>query len=94
MAKVQKNLTGRGGQTCGAVLKVVNKSGRLATLHRSIENLYPIGVTQSVTHNEPETVGNAQKLELEANAHEIEPPTCPQQDATMRACRVWTSRGR
>ena len=87
MAKVQKLLIGRVGQTHGAVLKVAYRSGRCATLQRPVQRIYPLGVTQSEPFDEIE---NAQNPELE----ETEPPTCPQQSSALKAreqVRAWTS---
>ena len=93
MAKVQKLLTGRNGQTCGAVLKVANRNGKHATLQRPVQHIYPLGVTQSETFDEPETPDNAQNPELKEN-RETEPLRHPQWNSALRACdhvRTWTS---
>ena len=91
MAKVQKLLTGRDGQTRGAVLKLVNKSGRHGTLQRPVQRIYPLGVTQCRADDEPDITDNTPMPE---ESHEAEPPTRPQRDSALRArdrVRAWTS---
>ena len=70
-----------------AVLKVANKSGRPATLQRPVRRIYPLGVTQSETFDEPEAPDNAENPELEEN-HETERLKHPQRNSALRA---WTS---
>ena len=42
MARVQKLITGRDGQTCGAVLKLPTNSRRFTTLQRPVQLIYPL----------------------------------------------------
>ena len=94
MAKVQKLITGRDGQTRGAVLKVANRNGKRATLQRPVQCIYPLGVTQSETFDdEPEAPDDVQNPELEENRG-TEPPTRPQRNSAMKSrnhVRAWTS---
>ena len=88
MAKIQKLLTGRDGLNRGAVLRVVNKGGKLTTLQRPVQLLYPLGVAQSVTGDED----NVQDPEPEREPSNH--PPRPQRDSAVRArdrvC-AWTS---
>lgn len=91
---MQKLITGRDGQTRGAVLRVTNKSRRYTTLQRPVQRIYPLGVTQSVTQDEPEAVDSARKPEPEAGKREAELPTRPQRESALRGrdrVRAWTS---
>ena len=92
MAKVQKLITGRDGQTRGAVLKVANRNGKHATLQRPLQCIYPLRVTQSKAFDEPEAPDDAQNPELEEDCG-TEPP-CPQRNSAMKShnrVRAWTS---
>ena len=94
IARVQRLITGRDGQTRGAVLKLATKSGRLTTLQRPVQLLYPLGVAQSETQEESENVEDTEESELEEERDEPEPPKCPQRDSAIKAhdrVRTWTS---
>ena len=94
MARVQRLLIGRNGQTHGAVLKLASKSGRLTTLQRPVQLLYPLGVAQSETQEEFKNVEDTEESELEEERDEPEPPRRPQRDSAVRArdrVRTWTS---
>ena len=84
MAKVQKLIIGRDGQTHGAVLKVVDKNGRHSTLQRPVQRIYPLGVTQSETDTESDIVDKIQEPAAEVR-HEAEPSRHPQRDSALRS---------
>ena len=91
MAKIQRLLSGKDGLNRGAVLKVANKSGRLTTLQRPLQLLYPLGVTQSMAENESDPDhGNISEPEKETSNL----PPRPKRDSALRArdqvC-AWTS---
>ena len=62
---MQRLIIGRDGQTRGAILKLATKSGRLTTLHRPVQLLYPLGVAQSETQEDSENVEDTEEPELE-----------------------------
>ena len=93
MARVRKLITGRDGQTRGPVLKLPTKGGRFATLQRPVQLIYPLGVAESETQEESETV-DTEEPELEQGRDEPEPFKRPQRDSALRACdrmKTWTS---
>ena len=91
MAKIRRLLTGKDGLNRGAVLKVANKGGRLTTLRRPVQLLYPLGVAQSMAENESDSVhGDIPEPEEEVSNL----PPRPKRDSALRArdrvC-AWTS---
>ena len=93
MARVRKLITGRDHQTCGAVLKLPTKGGRFAALQRPVQLIYLLGVAESGTQEESETV-DTEEPELEQGRDEPEPPKRPQRDSALRArdcVKTWTS---
>ena len=77
MAKVQKLITGRDGQTRGAVLKVANKNGGHSTLQRPVQRIYPLGVTQSEADGESDIDSNTQKWHRKLNFRDVHSETLP-----------------
>ena len=83
-ARVHKLITGRDGQTHGGVLKLPTRGGRFATLQRPVQLIYLLGVAESETQEESETV-DTEEPELEQGRDEPEPPKRPQRDSALRA---------
>ena len=93
MARVRKLITGRDGQTCGAVLKLPTNSRRFTTLQRPVQLIYSLGVAESETQEESESVEYTEEPELEQERDEPEPPKRSRDSALRAADRVktWTS---
>ena len=88
---MQKLLTGRDGQTRGAVLKLATKSGRPGTLQRPVQRLYPLGVAQCGAEDEPDITDETHMPE---EGSKVESQTRPQRDSALKArdrVRAWTS---
>ncbi len=73
-AKIQELITGADGQTRGAILQLANKAG---TLRRTVQLLYPLGVSQSVTQEDTAD-------EIEPEEERSETPGRPQRRAAAR----------
>ena len=77
MAKVQRLITRRDGQTRGVVLRSTTKGGKLATLQKPVQLIYPLGVAQSETVEDTEEPQNLRKKEMNPNLPYVHSETLP-----------------
>ena len=94
MAKVQRLITGRDGQTRGALLKVATKGKGLATLQRPVQLIYPLGVAQLEAQGDSEPVVDTEERTHEEEGDEPNSPGRLQRDSALRArnrVKTWTS---
>ncbi len=78
----------RSCQTRGAILQLANKAGKLTTLRRPVQLLYPLGVSQSVTQEETDDKIEQEDDKIEPEEERSEPPERPQrraEDGTVRS---------